>query len=387
VVFVDSSAAATLTECTITDATVTSTQLGSVSDTRGGVVFVADNATATLFACSIARASVVATSGLAHGGVMSIGAHAQGKLSNCTIASAVATSTSGSAQGSVVGLSQGATIDIGGCNISHAVATSTSGDADGGVVHVGASANVTMVSSNITNAAATSIAGRARGGMMEVSEYADVSLTSCRITDVTARAMEDALGGCLMLRNAIVRLAGTRLQSCAAQSHARRGEGGAAYVSSAAQLIMSSGVLLLDNAASTSGQTVKLIAASAVYVLPAPPGRWVSGSRCIVNRAACDPNGPERESCESAEASCSLLTGDQPVASSPAGDITCMPRLAERFQRCDYTNLQLLNQLIETLAEGALDNNYPYDCTVARHDHSLSYQVFSDHKLTLLWLS
>jgi hypothetical protein len=211
--------------------------------------------------------------------------------------------------------------------------------------------------------------------MMQVGEHADVTLTSCWITNVTAEAKEDALGGCLMLRNAMVRLTGTRFQRCVAQSHEGRGEGGAAYVSSAAQLTMSSGALLLDNVASTSGQTIKLIAASAVYVLPAPPGRWVSGSRCIVNRAACDPNGPERESCESAEAACGLLTDYEPVASTPAGDITCMPRLAERFQRCDYTNAQLLDQIIETLAEGALDNDYPYDCAAARHGHSPTRQL------------
>jgi hypothetical protein len=368
VVFLESHAAATLTHCIITDAIVTSNQLGSVSDTRGGVVFVADNAIATLSGCTIARASVVAASGLAHGGVMSIGERARGTLFNCTIVDAAATSTSGSAQGGVVGLGQAAAVTIDGCNISRAVARSTFGNVDGGVLHVGASATATLVGSIITNTVAISTAGSARGGMMQLSDNANASLTRCQLTNVSATARHDALGGCLMLHNAFALVVATQLQRCAAQSEMRYGEGGAAHVSSASRLIMSSGVLLRDNVASSSGNTIKLIAASAAYVLPAPPGRWISGSECYVRRAAC--SGASRTLCESVQHACSMNPDAQPIVSTRVGNVTCTPKLADQFQRCDYGIAQLLGQIIETLPEGAMDDDYPYACTVARFHRS-----------------
>jgi hypothetical protein len=259
----------------------------------------------------------------------------------------------------VVGLGQAASATIDGCDISDTAATSA-GDAEGGVMHIGASATATLIGGSISNAVVTSISGSARGGVMRLSDNADVSITGCRITNVTATALNHARGGCLMLDNAaVLRLVGTRLERCAAQSEASNGEGGAAYVSSDAQLIMSSGTLLLDNAASASGHTIKVIAASAVYVLPALPGRWVSGSRCEVRRYPC-ASAPQ---C-SAEQRCSLLNGTQPPAPDMDG-VWCPLRQPERFQRCNYNNPQLLGQTIETLPEGAVDDDYPYACTVA----------------------
>jgi hypothetical protein len=362
VLYVHSNASARIVDCDISDALATSTQINSVSDARGGVVFVARDGDATLSRCTIARASAMATRGPAHGGVMYVDERAHSALLHCTIVGAAATSTSSSAKGSVVVLGQAAAVRIEGCNISHAVATSTSGDADGGVMYVGASAEATLIGSTITHAAATSTAGSASGGIMQLSDDANASFTSCLITNATAGAMNNALGGCLMLRNAFVSLVETQLRSCRAQSEIRRGEGGAAYVSSAAQLIMSRGTLLLDNEASASGHNVKLVNARAVYVLPAPTGRWVSASQCRVYRAACDPSSADYELCELAEASCRLLTGFQPDVSILGSDVTCMQRLNERFQRCEYNNSQLLGQLIEALPDGDLDIDYPYKC-------------------------
>jgi hypothetical protein len=374
VVFVDSDATATLNACAISDATATSTQQESPADARGGVVFVSGNASATLSACSVARASAVATSGVAHGGVMSIGFGAQGKLLNCTIVGAGATSTSGNAQGSVVGLGRDVSITaetgspyqsshatIEGCDISHAVVTSMSGDAEGGVVHASALANITMNRSIITSAATTSVAGSARGGLMRLLEGANAALTGCHVTNVTSSAANAALGGCLMLsgNGVVARLVDTQLHRCAAYSQARHlGEGGAAYASSGAQLIMSSGTLLIDNVASASGSTVKIVAASATYVLPAPTGRWVSGVDCYVRRAACDPNGVGRERCEETARACGLLTDHSPFYEG----MYCTGRLSEQFQRCNYNDPQLLGQRVETLPEGAVDNDYPNQC-------------------------
>jgi hypothetical protein len=363
--FVDSDAAATLSNCDITDVHATSNQLDSVSDALGGVVLVANNAFATLSACTITRTSVAATRGHALGGVMCVlGELSQGTLAHCTIVGAGATSMFGNAQGSVVGLGRAAAATIEGCDISHAVATSAFGDADGGVMHLSASATATLGNSSVSHAVAISTEGSARGGVMSLSDGANAWLTNCRIFNVTASSRNDALGGCLMLRNAFVRLVGTQLQSCVAQSEARLGEGGAAYVFSAAQLIMSSGTLLQNNQASTSGHTIKLIAAIAAYALPAPPGRWVPASRCLVYRAACDPSDELHELCVLAESSCRLLTGVQPVAPTAHGEVTCTPRLGERFQRCEYNNPELLDRLIETLPEGAVDIDYPYECTM-----------------------
>lgn len=90
--------------------------------------------------------------------------------------------------------------------------------------------------------------------------------------------------------------------------------------------------------------------------LPAPPGYWVSASRCLVYRRACEryANGqPVDALCEGNREKCSTLT--------EVDDGACTDPL--QHQPCDWrATPQLLGKWVQALPQSALDDDFPYPC-------------------------
>ena len=126
---------------------------------------------------------------------------------------------------------------------------------------------------------------------MSLYSSASAVLTGCSITHASATShSSNAHGGCLYLTHTgtNVTLSGTALQQhCTARSSQGRGEGSAAFVADGALLQLTNGTAMLGCDATTGGRTMAVSSVTALYLLPAPPGRWIAGSTCLVNRRSC----------------------------------------------------------------------------------------------------
>ena len=338
VMFLYPNAIAILTGCTITNCAATSSPPWGWY-VNGGMIFLLFNATVTLVDCTIARFDAAAQ-GDVNGGVMYLDVDATATLISTSITDSTATSRDGTVFGGVLYFHTNTVARLTGCRVSRITAGSnTSGASSGDVL----------------------------GGIMRLNTNASVTLTDSVLTDVSATAIAGRLarGGCIYATNAAsIWLVGTLLQRCSAisaEGAGGAGEGGAAFLGSAARLELSHRTALLGNRASTAGSTLLITSASAVAVLPAPTGRWIAGSHCIVRRRACprDKHYELREAaCGAAEEACTRL----PAANASFDGTPCQP--LEVFQHCDwFTYPHLVNQVIEALPQGRLDVDYPRSCS------------------------
>ena len=225
----------------------------------------------------------------------------------------------------------------------------------------------------VNGTAPTNTVTGVHGGVAHLRVNTSVmTLTGCAITDVTA-ASHAVRGGALSLTSgASATLVDTRIERCVARLSARvsapgappndfwPAEGGAAYAREGSRLTLTRGTVLLGNAAASQGHTLMVEGATVMYILTTPPGRWVHGTPCIVNRLPC---GSGDGACKLVQAACSVL----PVATGAAvGGVAC-PALYPNFQSCDwYASPGLVGQTVDTLPQGPLDVDYPY----AREAHT-----------------
>ena len=135
----------------------------------------------------------------------------------------------------------------------------------------------------------------------------------------------------------------------------------AACTSATASLIMSQGTPF-DNCVADSGSTLAIRGGTAVYMLPAPPGRWVAAATCEVYREACDTTNPSNNrggfDCPSARAACSALTTSD---ATTVDGVLCEPLLFS--QPCDWSSTpQLLGEAVHALPQAPVNVAYPYCC-------------------------
>jgi hypothetical protein len=227
--------------------------------------------------------------------------------------------------------------------------------------------HVHLVDTNMTDASVTSTLALAVAGGSMVSFYQSASGTiiNCRLMRGAASSTaSNALGGCLMLSfNSSVTVAGTLFEQCSARSVDMAGEGGGIFVGGGSSLQLSNGSAIRDCNASSAGRTLMNQLSMALYVLPTPPGRWVPASACLVNRRACARDFMYElvsPACGAAEDACARLLPSQ-VNGSAIGAL-CEPTLA--FQPCDWNGMpHLVGELVHFLPHGALEVDYPYECS------------------------
>lgn len=128
-------------------------------------------------------------------------------------------------------------------------------------------------------------------------------------------------------------LSNVRVESNAATSaSAARGQGGGLFVV-AGKLLMTAGTVLVGNTASGTGAQYIALGGVATYLLPAPPGSWIAGLRCIVYRGACprdEKGNVEDPQCEVTTPACQYETTSDAVVDGTQ----CQPLLSN--QPCDW---------------------------------------------------
>ena len=345
--------------------TIVNTSVGSNIETAmGGAMSLFPNASATLINSTVVCASARSIMANAAGGALFLFPNASAVLLYTTLTMVSATSDSGSVQGGAMQLSNNAKATLTASTIANASAKSDSGTVSGGAMSLFTNAVATLIYSTIVNASAFSNSGNVYGGAMELVDNAIANFTEGLIMRASAMSESgNTHGGGLFLSNAAqASLVSTQIQYCVAHSLQGRGEGGGAFVSGDARLILSRSAVLLENHASTDGSTMSVISAIAIYILPAPPGRWVAAHACLVNRRAC-LRGTHLEvidpSCAAAESACSRFPR---ALNASVNGTACQPTLS--YQQCNWFDFpHLIGQSMDTLPQGAMNVDYPYACS------------------------
>ena len=338
---VASGSTSTLANVTIDGVTTTSSDA-----LLGGVVRVDGSATVELANVTIKGVTVTSSSSSLYGGVLYVSTTGAATLANVTIEGVTATA-SYALRGGVFNFNS-ATATLSNVSIEGTIATSTSSSYSlgGGVLYVSSSATATLERCTVANASAASTSGNVEGGCF-------FSLGNLELLDTTAT-------GCHAI----------------AASPGQTAEGGGAYIGSG-QLIMSQGTSF-DDCVADAGSSYSIRGGTAVYMLPAPPGRWVAAARCQVYREACDATNPNNNlggnSCPSIKDACSQLT----AANATVGGISCETLLFS--QPCDWGSMpQLLGEEVHALPHAAVDDDYPYRCAVGLlGSNETEYQTMSN---------
>ena len=128
----------------------------------------------------------------------------------------------------------------------------------------------------------------------------------------------------------------------------------------AGRLLLANQTLLANNTATGRGDNFLATGGEALYQLPAPPGRWIAGVRCIVFRNACPgDNSAAARACQDSREACS----ERP---DPGPDVTadgCQD--ATFLQPCNWQlTPELIGQTIQVLPMGGdgIDDVFPYGC-------------------------
>jgi hypothetical protein len=118
---------------------------------------------------------------------------------------------------------------------------------------------------------------------------------------------------------------------------------------------------MLASDASTDGSTMAVFSATALYALPAPSGRWIAGSMCLVNRQSCardQANNVINDACGEAEAACAR---EPTRVNATVGGTPCEPTLP--FQSCDWDTFPHLLGRVVHMPQGYLNDDYPFPCS------------------------
>ncbi|KAL3893422.1 MAG: hypothetical protein SGPRY_014245, partial [Prymnesium sp.] len=103
------------------------------------------------------------------------------------------------------------------------------------------------------------------------------------------------------------------------------------------------------------GQTMRVLGATLLYTLPAPPGRWLPNSMCEIYRAPCffDPARVVYEQCLSKRAACKILPfPDERECTAPL-----------EVQPCPWKeDPSLLGRAVHTFSSETEEESFPYAC-------------------------
>ena len=133
------------------------------------------------------------------------------------------------------------------------------------------------------------------------------------------------------------------------------------------------GTALRDSTASTGGNTIwddtTQGSSDVDYILPAPPGTWLAGSRCEVYRQPC-PSEPAADhySCSRIVEECKQI----PSAGNASVGLTRCPT-ASIVQPCRWdAQPEQIGQVVFVLPPQAVDHAFPFACAAGEWGGSSS---------------
>ena len=283
-------------------------------------------------------------------------------VSECAVSATVGTKLLQAFGGAVYSWRGNATLvgsTLVGCS---ATASGDDGWAGGGAVscHLG---NVMLDGVNVSECAVSGTGGakhlQAFGGAV-YHEQGSATLVGSTLIGCSVTATGDqgqAQGGAVYCIIGLATLTNTTISRCVASAASlASGRGGGLYAESS-YVLLSSRTRVAGCRASSDGASLYVAAGAFVtYALPAPPGRYVSATTCLVYREACQRDDEE---CPAREIRCARITD---VNASVDGE-PCRPILSSG-QPCAWRRQpHLIGQMVEALPQSPVDEDYPYACS------------------------
>ena len=371
---------------TLSELTISGMLAGSAKGTITGGVVHNSAGTATVDKCTFTSTEVVGGESTISGGILHVGNVSTTSFTGCTASNTTVKSDLGKVDGGLVsfgavngGPNSKATISQ--CSFEDTVVRADK--VKGGVFQVTMDSKPTIQGTYVTDTTVSTGTGEINGGILNVAKDAIANLENSTLTRAVVTANQgNIMGGCIAVTQGRLNLVASYISQCKASSVTGRAQGGGAFLALSAIVVMSNASSLSSNTVTNPitqdtigkkfGGNLLISGAIAVYMLPAPGGRWIAGSLCQVNRKACerseaDLNKYVDDNCKYTEEQCGLLaqsTGSVPCTHSgcSVSNFTCKATLA--FQACDWYALpELVGEVVEMLPQGGLDLDYPYICS------------------------
>ena len=237
---------------------------------------------------------------------------------------------------------------------------SSSGDGGGGAMILMSGATGMLINTRITDCAA------AVGGALRVSAaYLHLAFGSTIMHCSAHHA-----GGAISLLDSEASLYGVTIKGCSAgvDSHGRSlrasnvtSQGGG-VAADGSRVLLANGTSIVGCTAGSGNALALSDGSEVVYQLPAPPGRWVAGSSCLVYRGPC----PAKEvagklvkdpDCMRTASQCARENNQSAVVDG----VPCQkPKFA---QPCDWESRpELLGRSVSVLPQEPMEKDYPFDC-------------------------
>ena len=237
---------------------------------------------------------------------------------------------------------------------------SSSGDGGGGAMALMNGATGMLINTRITDCTA------AVGGALRV----EAAYLHLAVGSTIMHCSAHHAGGAISLLDSEASLYGVTIKGCSAgvDSHGRSlrasnatSQGGG-VAADGSRVLLANGTSIVGCTAGSGNALALSDGSEVVYQLPAPPGRWVAGSSCLVYRGPC----PAKEvagklvkdpDCMRTASQCARENNQSAVVDG----VPCQkPKLA---QPCDWESRpELLGRSVSVLPQEPMEKDYPFDC-------------------------
>lgn len=238
--------------------------------------------------------------------------------------------------------------------------TGCSSSGDGGAMLLANGATGMLINTRITDCAA------AFGGAL----LASAAYLHLAVGSTIMHCSAHHKGGAIRLLNSEASLYGVAIKGCSTgvDSHGRSlrasnvtSQGGG-VAADGSRVLLANGTSIVGCTAGSGNALAINDGSDVVYLLPAPPGRWVAGSSCLVYRRPCPAEEVAGQlvkdpDCMRTASQCAREINHSAVVDG----VPCQkPKLA---QPCDWESRpELLERSVSVLPQEPMEKDYPFDC-------------------------
>ena len=237
---------------------------------------------------------------------------------------------------------------------------SSSGDWGGGAMSIMSESTGTLINTRISDCAA------AFGGALRLSG-STVALTA---GSTIVRCSAHHAGGAISLLDSEASLYGVTINGCSAgvDPHGRSLQAsnvtsqGGGIAADGSRVLLVNGTSIVGCKAGSGNALAISDGSQVVYQLPAPPGRWIAGSSCLVYREPCPAEKVEEQLVKDPDCmrTASQCTREEDVNAVVDG-VPCQPLTFA--QPCDWVRRpELIGSSMQVLPQEPMDKDYPFDC-------------------------